>query len=72
MLANTSEKMGKNELEQFLSYLAGKKNVAAATPKQALNTLFSTLTINFTNQYIVMEPGNLCNMLLHKFKENIP
>ena len=29
--------MGKNEIERFLSYLAAKKNVAAATQKQALN-----------------------------------
>ncbi|MBA3018463.1 MAG: phage integrase N-terminal SAM-like domain-containing protein [Proteobacteria bacterium] len=28
--------MGKNEVERFLSYLAEKKNVAAATQKQAL------------------------------------
>ncbi|MCP4368250.1 MAG: integron integrase [Deltaproteobacteria bacterium] len=31
--------MGKNEIERFLSYLAEKKNVAAATQKQALNAL---------------------------------
>ncbi len=31
--------MGKNEVERFLSYLAEKKNVAAATQKQALNAL---------------------------------
>ena len=31
--------MGKNEIERFLSHLAEKKNVAAATQKQALNAL---------------------------------
>ena len=31
--------MGKNEVERFLSYLAEKRNVAAATQKQALNAL---------------------------------
>ena len=31
--------MGKNEVEQFLSYLAEKKNVAAAAQKQASNAL---------------------------------
>jgi len=31
--------MGKNEVERFLSHLAEKKNVAAATQKQALNAL---------------------------------
>jgi len=31
--------MGKNEVERFLSYLTEKKNVAAATRKQALNAL---------------------------------
>ena len=31
--------MGKNEVERFLSYLTEKKNVAAATQKQALNAL---------------------------------
>ena len=31
--------MGKNEVERFLSYLAEKKNVAAATQKQAFNAL---------------------------------
>ncbi|MDL1988177.1 MAG: phage integrase N-terminal SAM-like domain-containing protein [Deltaproteobacteria bacterium] len=31
--------MGKNEVERFLSFLAEKKNVAAATQKQALNAL---------------------------------
>jgi len=31
--------MGKNEVERFLSHLAEKKNVAAATRKQALNAL---------------------------------
>ncbi len=31
--------MGINEVERFLSYLAEKKNVAAATQKQALNAL---------------------------------
>jgi len=31
--------LGKNEVERFLSYLAGTKNVAAATQKQALNAL---------------------------------
>ena len=31
--------MGKNEVDRFLSYLAEKKNVAAATQKQALNAL---------------------------------
>ena len=31
--------MSKNEVERFLSYLAEKKNVAAATQKQALNAL---------------------------------
>ena len=29
--------LGKNEVERFLSYLTEKKNVAAATQKQALN-----------------------------------
>ncbi len=31
--------MGKNEVERFLSYLTEKKNVSAATQKQALNAL---------------------------------
>ena len=31
--------MGKNEVERFLNYLTEKKNVAAATQKQALNAL---------------------------------
>ncbi len=31
--------MGKNEVERFLSYLTEKRNVAAATQKQALNAL---------------------------------
>ena len=31
--------MGKTEVERFLSYLAEKRNVAAATQKQALNAL---------------------------------
>jgi hypothetical protein len=31
--------MGKHEIERFLSHLAEKKNVAAATQKQALNAL---------------------------------
>lgn len=31
--------MGKNEIERFLSYLAEKRHVAAATQKQALNAL---------------------------------
>jgi integron integrase len=31
--------MGKNEVERFLSHLAEKRNVAAATQKQALNAL---------------------------------
>ena len=31
--------MGKNEVERFLSFLAEKKKVAAATQKQALNSL---------------------------------
>ena len=31
--------MGKHEVERFLSHLAEKKNVAAATQKQALNAL---------------------------------
>jgi hypothetical protein len=31
--------MGKNEVERFLSHLAEKKQVAAATQKQALNAL---------------------------------
>ncbi len=31
--------LGKNEVERFLSYLAEKRNVAAATQKQALNAL---------------------------------
>ncbi len=31
--------MGKNEVDRFLSHLAEKKNVAAATQKQALNAL---------------------------------
>jgi len=31
--------MGKNEVERFLSYLTKKRNVAAATQKQALNAL---------------------------------
>ena len=31
--------MGKHEVERFLSYLAEKRNVAAATQKQALNAL---------------------------------
>lgn len=31
--------LGKNEVERFLSFLAEKKNVAAATQKQALNAL---------------------------------
>ena len=31
--------MGKNEVERFLSFLAEKRNVAAATQKQALNAL---------------------------------
>jgi len=31
--------MGKNEVERFLSFLAEKKKVAAATQKQALNAL---------------------------------
>ncbi len=31
--------MGKNEVERFLSFLAEKKNVAAASQKQALNAL---------------------------------
>ena len=33
------KEMGKNEVERFLSYLTEKKNVAAATQKQALNAL---------------------------------
>ena len=37
---NTHPKnMGKDEIERFLSHLAEKKNVAAATRKQALNAL---------------------------------
>ncbi|RLC25411.1 MAG: hypothetical protein DRH21_04040 [Deltaproteobacteria bacterium] len=31
--------MGKNEVERFLSFLAEKKKVAAATQKQAFNAL---------------------------------
>jgi len=31
----------------------------------------SPQTVNFVNQYIVMEPGNLCSNLMHKFKGNI-
>ena len=36
---NHPEKMGKKEIEGYLSYLASKRNVAASTQRQALNAI---------------------------------